>query len=80
MTAIELDRVEERTEEPAKAWRNKWFDVAGSFGGGEFYGWRTYPSAELAENRASQNIRDRSNYAFAEMKCLYLGAFPVSAP
>ena len=28
MTAIELDRVEERTEEPPKAWKNRWLQAA----------------------------------------------------
>lgn len=92
MTAIELDRVEERTEEPAKAWRNFWYS---------WCGWRherNCPHCGLGtdahvcaddKNRAwtcpdypskeiAENAVDVAGFRKDGRK--YLGAFPVSAP
>lgn len=90
MTAIELDRVEERTEEPAKAWNNKWRSPEtrtwicdrckkqglSRYGEVEWDCCGPYPSKELCEHAAMLAIEylERQNRQPDE----YLGAFPVS--
>lgn len=83
MTAIELDRVEERTEEPAKGWRNRWralkplvtADGLDLDPGDEVDEKPIFPSREVAEQFAA-NVLERHPPGTAE----YVGAFPVSAP
>lgn len=89
MTAIELDRVEERTEEkkePAKGWRNLWRCVRPDFyddgryreTGEDFWDLEVYPSKEIAEENAARDMQEEME-DFGRTD-IYLGAFPVSAP
>ena len=82
---LELDRVTEKREAPPKAWRNKWYRTGGypvrqcgycdadhSAGEKEWWGCKSWPSKEVAEQKASEDMRDE-----ACADDLYLGAFPV---
>ena len=84
MTAIELDRVEERTEEkkePSKQWRNKYrcmiarrMGVRPMTPGQVFDGREIHPSREIAEEAAMQSQARHIVKGWA----VWRGAFPVS--
>lgn len=86
---IERPKVEKLTA-PAKRWRNRYRVLESYLGqsistgalvtrraGEEFWAPRTWPSKEIAEQKAHELVLMRS--ALSRGKTEYLGAFPVEA-
>ena len=84
MTAIELDRVEERTEEKKEAWHTRWLVRRPSFMCKSNS--VTAPGIELTckcftfSSRGDADSWATSEPALRSGAIAYLGAFPVSAP
>lgn len=77
------ERAKEVAKEPSRAWRNKWRAVGRFFNGDKlrlpgdvYWGARTWPSKEMAEQGAAISQAD-PNRASGCGEAIYLGAFPT---
>jgi hypothetical protein len=74
-----VDTGQRQVEGPSKEWRNKWFsevEIRGE-GPGEFLTTTVYPSAEIAEQKASEILSNASPVMVALYGFRYVGPVPA---